>query len=94
MLKIVEAVKQAAAAAAAAFVALFPSAAIVGEVTGAKAAVVAALGAAFALVAGFAGNLVKQLIQRARGLLDVGYEELAGLLDEAEGAIKAAKNAL
>lgn len=94
MLKIVEAVKQAAAAAAASFTALFPSAAILTDLGAAKAALIAALGAGFGLICGFVGNLVKQAIERARGLLDIGYEEIAGLLDEAEGAIKAAKNAL
>lgn len=99
MLKIVEAVKQAVAALAATFaggLAALPvlADALKIDLTAGKAAALAALAAGFATVFGFAGNLAKQAIQRARGLLDVSYEELAGLLDEAEGAIRAAKNAL
>lgn len=99
MLQIVKAVRQALAALAVTFggvLAGLPALAdaLKIDLTAGKAAAVAALAAAFAAVLGFAGNLARQAIQKARGLLDIGSDEILGLLNEAEGAIRAAKNAL
>ena len=99
MLKIIEAGKQALAALAVTFggvIAGLPALADAFklDVSAGKAAALAALAAGFATVLGFLGNLVKQAIAKARGLLDIGSEEILGLLEEAEGAIRAAKNAL
>jgi len=99
MLKIVEAVKQAAAALAVTFGGVLAGLPAIADalnvdLTTGKTALFAAIAAGFAAVLGFLGNLAKQGIERARGLLDISYEEIAGLLDEAEGAIRAAKQAL
>ena len=99
MLKIVELVKQTLAGLGAGFAATLASVASLAsalklDIASGKQLIISALGAGFGLVAGLVGNLIKQAVERARGLLGVGYDEIAGLLDEAEGAIRAAKNAL
>jgi hypothetical protein len=99
MLKIVELVKQTLAGLGAGFAATLASVASLAsalklDIASGKQLIIAALGAGFGLIAGLVGNLIKQLVEKARGLASVSYDEIAGLLDEAEGAIRAAKNAL
>ena len=99
MFKLVELVKQTLAGLGAGFAATLASVASLAsalklDIASGKQLVIAALGAGFGLVSGFIGNLIKQGIEKARGYLDIGSEEILGLLEEAEGAIKAAKQAL
>ena len=93
MIRIVELAKQALAAGAASFVAAWP-AAFAGDLTAAKAAVVAGIAAAAGVAAGAVGNLIKQAIQKARGIIGAGSEAALGLLDQAEAAIEEAKKHL
>jgi len=86
--------KQVAAAVSVSFVGAFPAAALAGDLTASKAAVVGAIAAGIGVAAGLAGNLIKQLIDRARGFLKAGADEAVALLAEAQAKIAEAKRAL
>ena len=70
------------------------SAAFMGDVSGALAAAHGGVGAAVAVALGLAGNLIKQLIDRARGVLASGSAEAVEYLDLAEQYIGEAKQRL
>jgi hypothetical protein len=67
MFQIIDIIKQAAAGAGAAFAAGFPAAALISDLSTAKAALVAAVAAGLGVLAGGLGNLIKQVIDHIRG---------------------------
>jgi hypothetical protein len=64
MYDFIQVFKQALAAAAASFVAAFPASSLIADIGLAKAAIIGALAAAFGVLAGGVGNLIKQLVDR------------------------------
>jgi hypothetical protein len=91
MFNVRDLVKQILAAGGAAFAAAFPAAALAGDYQAGKAAVLAGLAAAFAAAVGLVGTIVKQLVERARGIVARDSSELIEYLDAAETMIAQAK---
>jgi hypothetical protein len=87
-------IKQVVATGAASFAASGIASTLIADLSAGQDAIVGAVGAAVGAALMLGGNLLKQLIERARGILAISADEASAWLDSATEAIREAKKAI